>query len=273
VTIAQCLNAYLADIGIRGKKSTYDVASTHVRTIKAHVPVSFAVDAEKISRATVNSLIESLRQNGMRDTSINGVLRVLRAALRLAGLDSPVKLLRETKKIPAILSPEDLTRLFSAAPTVQARLAITLAAEAGLRRTEILTLTWADVDFSRREVVVRAKPNWTPKSHAERAVPMNDRLFNVLHDNRLIGLDPTRRVIWDRDTLRDIRAAFVVAGLGDPALKPGLHMLRRTFASRLLALGADIETVRELGGWADLATVQRYVASTNELKRAAVERL
>ncbi len=49
------------------------------------------------------------------------------------------------------------------------------------------------------------------------------------------------------------------------------NVLRRTFASELLGRGADIETVRELGGWADLVTVQRYLASTSERKRSAVE--
>ena len=41
------------------------------------------------------------------------------------------------------------------------------------------------------------------------------------------------------------------------------------------ALGrqADIQTVRELGGWSGLAVVERYVASTERLKRSAVERL
>jgi site-specific recombinase XerD len=75
------------------------------------------------------------------------------------------------------------------------------------------------------------------------------------------------------DFTPEVREAFVVAGLWDADRKCGLHMLRRTFASRLLGSGVDIETVRELGGWADLTTVQRYVASTDDRKRAAVEKL
>ncbi len=39
------------------------------------------------------------------------------------------------------------------------------------------------------------------------------------------------------------------------------------------ATGADVEMVRVLGGWSSLAVVQRYVASSTDLKRAAVERL
>lgn len=270
MTVAEVLDAYLADLRVRGKKSTRAVAATHARTINRYLG---AQNADQISRRLINTLIESLRENGLRDTSINGVLRVLRAALRLSGLGNPVKLLKETRKIPSILSPPELTRLLAAAPTFLTKLAITLAVEAGLRRTEILRLTWADVDFARREVVVRAKPGWTPKNHAERAIPMNDRLVDALLSNQPAGVKPAASVIWDRHALRDIRIAFQTAGLGDPDLKPGLHMLRRTFASRLLGAGVDLETVRELGGWADLETVQRYVASTDDLKRAAVEKL
>ncbi len=70
-----------------------------------------------------------------------------------------------------------------------------------------------------------------------------------------------------------VRKVFQGADLYEPSAKPGLHMLRRSFASHALAAGADVETVRVLGGWASLAVVQRYVASSTDLKRAAVERL
>ena len=85
---------------------------------------------------------------------------------------------------------------------------------------------------------------------------------------------PTMGARWGNNTLCvAVRRVFEAAGLYDPSAKPGLHMLRRSFASHALAAGADVETVRVLGGWASLAVVQRYVASSTDMKRAAVERL
>jgi site-specific recombinase XerD len=70
-----------------------------------------------------------------------------------------------------------------------------------------------------------------------------------------------------------VRKVFEEAGLYDRSRKTGLHMLRRTWASSLLAAGVDLETVRELAGWSDLEVAQRYLASTNDLKRHAIARL
>jgi hypothetical protein len=55
----------------------------------------------------------------------------------------------------------------------------------------------------------------------------------------------------------------------------GLHFhdLRNTFSSRLVEKGADIETVRSLLGHSSIAITQRYVHSTDERRRSAVERL
>jgi site-specific recombinase XerD len=51
------------------------------------------------------------------------------------------------------------------------------------------------------------------------------------------------------------------------------HVLRHTFASRLVKAGVDLRTVQELGGWSSLAMVQRYSHPDEEHKLEAVQRL
>ncbi len=51
------------------------------------------------------------------------------------------------------------------------------------------------------------------------------------------------------------------------------HDLRRTFATRLLQKGADVETVRTLLGHRSILTTQRYTHTDEDRKRAAVELL
>jgi integrase len=48
------------------------------------------------------------------------------------------------------------------------------------------------------------------------------------------------------------------------------HCLRHTGASRMLAAGVDVKTVMEIGGWKNLAVMQRYLHPTDERKREAV---
>jgi integrase len=149
---------------------------------------------------------------------------------------------------------------------------IPIATHAGLRHNEILHLHIRDVAGD--QLHVAAKAGWTPKTHEERSVPIN-RLLKLALESHIAGLNDTRPSAWlfpGRDghlvaAVDPVRDAFKRAALYDPALKPGLHMLRRTFATQLLAAGADIETVRQLGGWKNLKTVQRYVTSADATKR------
>lgn len=270
---------YAESLLVRSKRTTAKTAGTHMRAIRKWF--STFAQVSDITPARVDGFVQHLRDDaGLSDATINGALRVLRAAMRLAeengrlgGYKAPkVKLLKEVRKIPKVLTGEEVQRLIAAAPDDDTRLAIMFAADAGLRHQEIAHLRWMDVNLV--QVSVCAKEGWSPKTHAERLVPLTERLrlqLGVLRNGGPYGKRPGDWIFGKpRDFSDTVKAAFMRAGLWDKANKPGLHMLRRTFASRLLQKGVDIETVRELGGWADLATVQRYVASTDDVKRNAV---
>lgn len=75
------------------------------------------------------------------------------------------------------------------------------------------------------------------------------------------------------DAKRMFRAACVAAQVQTGRKTGGVsfHCLRHTGATRMLAAGVDIETVRQIGGWASLAILKRYLHPADEAKRAAVE--
>jgi len=191
-----------------------------------------------------------------------------------------IRLLRETKRLPTALSADEVERLVALAPSPY-DLILLLAAKAGLRHQEILHLKVGDVDFPNRSVRVSAKPevNWSPKSHAERDVPLArsvaDRLQAAVAGRRagewiFPGAERERPLVAAHEPIREI---FKRAALYHPTLRPGLHLLRRTFATELLGRGVDVETVRQLGGWSDLSVVMRYVTSSDARKRRAIEAL
>ena len=229
---------------------------------------------------------------GVSPATINGHLRVLRSALnraedeqgRQAQYPMPkIRLLKVEKKLPSVLSPAEVIKLrTAAAPHRFVASAIDLGLMAGLRHQEILHLTWGDVDDN--QVLIRGKDGWTPKNHTERAIPMHPDLSYTLfgcavwpHRNRKSPEGPN----WifranDGSRLRDIgrqvRGVFEVAGLYDRLRKPGLHMLRRTWATEL-AEHTDLETLRQLGGWSDLAVMQRYITTNDERRDGAIKAL
>ena len=183
--------------------------------------------------------------------------------------------------MPHVLSPESVNRLIELANS-PFNLIIMTAALAGLRHAEILHLQRQDVDLDGDLLHVRAKERvWSPKSHVERTVPLHPDLAEAYskHLALLVDESPTAWVFPGieggprRLVSAPVRRVFKEAGLYNPEHKPGLHSLRRTWATELLGQGADIETVRQLGGWSTIGIVQRYVTSSDERKRDAISRI
>jgi integrase/recombinase XerD len=274
------LDAYLAHVRVRRKANTARSAEYHAKWLLSGLGADTNVN--ELRPVTVDRFIDARRARGAPVSTVNAHLRILRAACRHAveaGLLTAapsVKLLRETRTLPTVLDAGELERLLAqAGPEV--RLAVALAANAGLRHAEILHLRAEDVDLAQGLLYVRAKEwpgggAWSPKAHAERIVPLNTALRAALELAPTKGwLFPGREDGPRVGLYAEVREAFRAAGLY--ANRPGLHKLRRTFASRLLAGGADVNTVRELGGWADLVTTQRYLVSSDASKRRAVELL
>lgn len=148
------------------------------------------------------------------------------------------------------------------------KLIIAFALNTGMRRAEILGLTRSQVDFKNRRIRVEKT-----KSGKVRFIPINEDLFKLLlklksenGQSPFVFLNPaTKRPFLDMKT--PFKRACRMSGI------EGLrfHDLRHTFATRLVAKGVDIETIKELLGHHSIAITQRYLHSSDERKRKAVE--
>ena len=149
-------------------------------------------------------------------------------------------------------------------------LIIVVALNTGMRKAEILNLKWDQVDLKARRIKVEKT-----KSGKVRFIPVNNALHNVL--NRLgseNGQCPY--VFFNPETMKpyvDMKKGFKAAcrRAGIEGLR--FHDLRHTFATRLVAKGADIETIRDLLGHHSITVTQRYTHSNDDRKRAAVDLL
>ncbi len=275
--LGQLFDAYVSSLRLRAKPGSMAQAHVHLGHLSRH----FARDrdATTLRLADLDGFVAWRLGAPVSKGCVNGSLGFLRAALRwgveaelLATMPCRIRKLRTVRKLPHVLNREEVERLLEAAPA-PVDLMILLAVKAGLRHQEILHLTRADVGSS--SIRVAAKGGWSPKNHQEREVPVSPRLAQMLrrHLAELVGdwLFPCPgggAPLFN--ATRPVRAAMRAAGLYTQG--QGLHSLRRTWATNLVGL-ADIETVRQLGGWADLTTVQRYLTSTDARKRDAIAAL
>lgn len=198
----------------------------------------------------------------------NRVLGDLRAFFRWAITEghrkndpmAQVERIREPRLVPRPLTREEATRLLGAAQRAGGRMAtvITLMLYGGLRRSEVVGLEWADVDFDGPTLRVFGKGS------KERIIPMAPPMVAALRGWRALadGSEYVFPSTWasrgpiDVMTLwREVQRATRSAGI---TRRVTPHMLRHTFATEVLRRGADIRHVQALLGHATLATTQIY---------------
>jgi len=148
---------------------------------------------------------------------------------------------------------------------------VLLSLNTGLRRGEVLQLSWADIDLLQRKLVVRGD---NAKSGKTRYVPLNDEALETLQHWRS-GTESTEWVFPGRDGERMLAIKTSWNGVLASAAITDFrwHDLRHHFASRLVMKGVDLNTVRELLGHSDLSMTLRYAHLSPEHKADAVAKL
>jgi integrase len=144
--------------------------------------------------------------------------------------------------------------------------AVLLSLNTGVRRGELLALTWSAIDFKQKLLTVEGA---TAKSGSTRHVPLNDESVRVLKQWREQCSDQDRVFLVETSFKRAWAALLTRAGIKDFRW----HDLRHHFTSRLAQVGVPLNTIRELLGHASLLMTVRYAHLAPDQKREAVARL
>jgi integrase len=138
---------------------------------------------------------------------------------------------------------------------------VLLAMNTGLRRGELTSLEWSDIDLRGKQVTVRGG---NAKSGRTRFIPLNVEALDVLKryrrqhgEGRLFNLTRVNKAF-----------AALVESAGIEGLR--FHDLRHSFASHLVMAGADLYVVKELLGHASIAMTERYAHLAPEHKAKVV---
>ena len=178
-------------------------------------------------------------------------------------------MVKETRGRLRWLDYDEEDRLLAAASEPTGTI-ILVGIYAGLRvRSEALTLKKVDIDFQRRTLTVQAAH---AKNGETKTVPLSSELIEPL--KRQIKRSQSEYVFVKEDgitPLKEIKTAFYAACRRANLKDVTPHVLRHTFASRLVMNGADLRTVQELGGWKSMSMVERYSHLSDRHKAEAVE--
>jgi integrase/recombinase XerD len=275
------VDGFLALLATRRAPRTVDA----YRRDLAHLAAFLGAPPSRASTADLERYLAQLRADGRSPATIArraAAARALFRHLQLLGVrdDNPaaeLDLPRRRRKLPRTLSPGEAERLVEAAKGTQPRdlrdrALVELLYGAGLRVSEAVALEKGGVDLEDR--LVRC----LGKGSKERMVPIGRQGAEALRRYLAHGrpfLDRRHRpelflnarggALTRAGAFLILRRLAAVAGLEPERIHP--HLLRHSFATHLLEGGADLRSVQEMLGHADLATTELYTHVSDRRRR------
>ena len=220
----------------------------------------FLLEERKLAVGTVVAEVAALRFF---------FLRVLKRRDMKEDLPYP----KRRKRLPVVLSPEEVQRLIAGAKNLYHRTLLLTLYGAGLRRSEACRLKVRDIDS--RRMVLRIEQG---KGGRDRDVPLSPTLLAALREyyrwmRPQTFLFPGTHKGWRAD--KPITAKVIWEAVQIAARKAGIekhvspHTLRHSYATHLLEAGADLRTIQLLLGHADLSHTTVYLHLSRRHLQAA----
>lgn len=170
---------------------------------------------------------------------------------------------QDQRRLPTVLSPEEVSRLINAAGTLFRRTLLMTLYGTGMRRSEVAQLKVGDIDSQRMIIRVVAG-----KRGKDRDLPLSPALLETLREywrwrKPKLYLFPTRtRRVHSEEPISD---KTVWIACSEAAHRAGIrkrvtpHTLRHSWATHLLEAGTDLRTIQVLLGHDDLETTAQYL--------------
>lgn len=215
---------------------------------------------------------------GKAPATINRELAAMKAAFNLAIKEwewcrdnpmSKVSMEKENNQRDRWLSLEEEEGLLKTCPSWIKEI-VSFALHTGMRRGEILGLTWAGVDLFRKTVTV-----FRSKNGERRTIPLNRTMIHLLKEKLKVRALKTNLVFHSKAhteiDVNNLRRAFCSALKKNGIQDFRFHDLRHTFATRLVQAGIDLYKVQRLLGHKSPIMTQRYAHHYPESLRDGVE--
>jgi integrase/recombinase XerD len=218
-----------------------------------------------------------LSETNARPPTINGTVTALRfffsVTVDRSDVTKPLTFVAEPRKIPVILSPEEVARFLEAAPGPKYKAALSAAYGAGLRVSEVVALKVPDIDSKR--MLLRIEQG---KGRKDRFAMLSPQLLELLRDwwriaRPQVWLFPGQNPVNHLTTRQLNRAVHAAAHMAEITKRVTPHTLRHSFATHLLEQSIDIRVIQVLLGHAKLDTTALYTRVAANTIRAVMSPL
>ena len=242
------------------------------------------LDLDKVDYLFLRKYLAQLKEKKLSNRSVNRHLSTLRSFFRFLNREgllktNPMVILsspKQEKHLPLFLTEEEVSKLIEAALPkdergLRDRAILETFYSTGIRISELAGLSIEDIDFIGGIVKVMGK------GKKERLVPIGERAIASIRaylDSRkkqadTLFLNKSKKRITTRGIRNIVRKYILNAGIRR-GVSP--HTLRHSFATHLLNRGADLRSVQELLGHANLSTTQIYTHLTTDRLKSVYDK-
>jgi len=265
VSVSPLRRRMLDDMAMRGlREETQRNYIMFVRSFASFLGRSpDTATAEDVRRFQVHQT-----ESGVQPPTVNCSVSALRFLFTVT-LDRPdlsrrLVLVRQARKLPTVLSVEEVGRLLEAAPGPKHKAALGTAYGAGLRVSEVVALKTGDIDSTR--MLIRVEQG---KGRKDRNAMLSPQLLELLRqwwrEGRRRGvmlpqgwLFPGRSSLEPLSTRQLNRVVHEAAEAAGIKKRVSPHTLRHSFATHLLEQDVDIRVIQVLLGHSKLDTTALY---------------
>ena len=289
------------------KQISHSYLKDQIRVLRYfEIYIGSSVLLSKINSRQAEAFISMRYSSGVSISTVNKDIRTLKRIFNLA-IDprgyipenqNPFLKIKQRKKASKKLryvSVEEYKRLIEFSKRLWWKALIAIAYGSGLRRAEILNLTWSDIDFDNKQLKVTPKQQtettieWEPKDHEARVIPMTDQASHFLkklriscpqwHSYLFISVKRLKIIrkkielgLWyssqstHNNLIRDFYSIQESAGV----MKCTLHDLRRSAITNWGNI-LPIQVVQQFAGHSDIHTTRKYylVVRDEDMKKAS----
>lgn len=223
-----------------------------------------------IDEMMIRDYLQSLLTQGISDSYLNQSINAIKFYYELVegmpnrfySVDRP----RKKKKLPNILSKEEIKQMINNTPNIKHRCIVGILYASGLRRSEVINLKLQDIDSRRMVVFVEgAKGDKDRLTLLSEAVLKDLRLYFTRYKPVKYLFEGQKNGQYSATSVANIvKTAGIQAGIKK---KTTPHMLRHSFATHLLEAGVDLRYIQSLLGHSSSKTTEIYThVATNMIK-------
>ncbi len=247
--------------------------------LQHYLRVQYEIEVAKANSSSLRSWIIDLLETGTQNKSVNRKISTLKSFYKFLLKEGQVasnptdKLVspKVPQPLPHFVRESEMDNLLDefqfegSFKGIRDKMIVELLYSSGIRLSELINLQLRDVDLNESQIKVVGKRN------KERIIPLHQTLLKAIRsysiEREKVALDSNFLLT---DSGKKMYAKFVYRkvnyylGQVTTASKKSPHILRHTFATHMLNNGAELNTIKEILGHANLSATQVYTHNTIE---------